>query len=68
MPSHFRPFDDSRDERLMAFRIMVRRFMTGIAEGTSPSPNFYDGYRCQQILDAIHASMDGVGCVELGNN
>lgn len=68
MPSYFRPFEDSRDERLMAFRIMVRRFMTGIAEGTSPSPNFYDGYRCQQILDAIHASMSGVGWVELRNN
>ena len=56
MPQQFRPFDDDRDERLMAFRILVRRFLQGIAEDTSPSPNFYDGYRCQQVLEAVRQS------------
>ncbi|MEE8443574.1 MAG: Gfo/Idh/MocA family oxidoreductase [Dehalococcoidia bacterium] len=56
MPQRLRPFDDSRDERLMAFRILVRRFLQGIAEGTSPTPNFYDGFRCQQVLDAVRQS------------
>jgi predicted dehydrogenase len=53
MPERHRPFDDERDQRLMAFRMMVREFTRGVREGTSPSPNFYDGYRCQQVLDAV---------------
>ena len=56
MPERFRPFDDPRDERLMAFRLLVRHFIQGIADGTSPSPNFYDGLRCQQVLDAVAES------------
>ncbi len=56
MPERFRPFDDPRDERLMAFRLLVRRFIQGIAEGSSPSPNFHDGFRCQQVLDAVAES------------
>ena len=28
----------------------------GIAEGTSPVPNFYDGLRCQQVQDAVRQS------------
>ncbi|MBI4338898.1 MAG: Gfo/Idh/MocA family oxidoreductase [Chloroflexi bacterium] len=65
IPSRFRPFVDERDDRLMAFRILVRRFMRGIAEGTSPSPGFYDGYRCQQVLDAVRASAKGAGWVDI---
>jgi predicted dehydrogenase len=56
IPQQFRPFDDDRDERLMAFRILVQRFLQGIAEGTSPAPNFYDGFRCQQVIDAVRES------------
>ncbi len=56
VPSQYRPFDDPRDERLMAFRLLVRRFLQGIAEGNSPSPNFHDGLRCQQVLDAVSQS------------
>jgi hypothetical protein len=25
----------------------------GIEQGTSLAPSFYDGFRCQQVLDAI---------------
>jgi predicted dehydrogenase len=53
MPERLRPFDDERDQRLMAFRLMVREFARGIREGTSPVPNFYDGFQCQQVLDAV---------------
>jgi predicted dehydrogenase len=27
-----------------------------VQEGSSPGPNFLDGYRCQQILDAIRSA------------
>ena len=56
MPRRLHPFDDPRDERLMAFRLLVRQFIQGVAEGSSPSPSFYDGLRCQQVLDAVALS------------
>ncbi|MBI2857120.1 MAG: Gfo/Idh/MocA family oxidoreductase, partial [Chloroflexi bacterium] len=52
IPARLRPFDDDRDHRLMAFRLMVREFLRGVREGASPAPNFDDGYRVQQVLDA----------------
>jgi predicted dehydrogenase len=55
-PARFTPFTDDRDHRLMAFRLLVRDFTRGIDTGTSPSPNFTDGLRCQQVLDAIRES------------
>lgn len=65
VPQQFRPFVDPRDDRLLAFRLLVREFRQGIAEGISPSPSFYDGYRCQQVLDAVRSSMKGDGWVTL---
>ncbi len=65
MPQKFHPFEDPRDDRLLAFRTLVRRFMQGIAEGASPSPNFYDGYRCQQVLDAVRTSFSSAGWVDI---
>jgi predicted dehydrogenase len=32
--------------------------MDGIAAGTSPVPNFEDGYRCQAVLDAVERSAE----------
>jgi predicted dehydrogenase len=55
-PSQFTPFADARDHRLMAFRLLVRDFTKGIEQGTSPPPNFNDGLRCQQVLDAVRES------------
>ena len=52
------PFSDDRDPRLMAFRLLIRDFNRGIDEGTSPTPNFTDAWRCQQILDAVRESSD----------
>jgi len=34
----------------------VRDFTMGIDQRISPSPNFTDGWRCQEVLDAVHAS------------
>ena len=60
IPKRLEPFSDDRDDRLMPFRLLVREFLRGIVEGSSPSPNFYDGYRCQQVIDAIReASITG---------
>jgi len=53
MPDKFRPFEDERDGRSMPFRLLVREFVVGVETGTSPSPNFHDGWKCQQILDGV---------------
>jgi len=55
-PAHYTPFTDDRDHRLMAFRLLVREFTDGIDKRTSPSPNFTDGLRCQEVLDAVRES------------
>jgi predicted dehydrogenase len=55
-PAQFTPFTDPRDHRLMAFRLLVRDFTKGIEQGNSPAPNFTDGLRCQQVLDAVRES------------
>ncbi len=52
-PAQYTPFTDARDHRLMAFRLLVRDFTRGIEQGISPAPNFTDGLRCQQVLDAV---------------
>jgi predicted dehydrogenase len=60
MPDKFRPFEDERDGRSMPFRLLVREFVVGVETGTSPNPNFYDGWKCQQILDgALESSRTG---------
>ncbi len=55
-PKQYTPFTDDRDHRLMAFRLLVRDFTSGIERGTSPAPNFTDGLRCQEVLDAVRES------------
>ncbi len=55
-PAQYLPLTDARDHRLMAFRMLVREFNRGIDAGTSPAPNFTDGLRCQQVMDAVRAS------------
>jgi len=55
-PPRYTPFADARDHRLMAFRLLVRDFNRGVEERASPAPNFVDGLRCQEVLDAVRAS------------
>ena len=56
LPERFVPFEDDRDRRLVAFRLLVRELERGIREGVSPSPSFADGLRVQQVLDAVRES------------
>jgi predicted dehydrogenase len=53
VPEHLQAPPDDRDHRLPSFRLMARRFADGIRTGTSPAPNFLDGFRCQQVMDGI---------------
>jgi predicted dehydrogenase len=64
-PPKYTPFKDERDHRLMAFRLLVRDFTRGIDEGSSPAPNFVDGLRCQEVLDAVRVSSASGGTVVL---
>ena len=67
IPERLQPFADDRDGRLMPFRLMVREFLRGVREGTSPAPNFYDGFRCQQVLDAVRESSATGRVVQIPN-
>ena len=55
-PAQYTPFTDDRDHRLMAFRLLARDFTKAIEQRTSSSPNFTDGLRCQEVLDAVRES------------
>jgi predicted dehydrogenase len=65
-PPQLMPLTDTRDHRLAAFRLLVRDFTRGIDEGTSPAPNFEDGLKCQQVLDAVRESSDTGRTVRIG--
>jgi predicted dehydrogenase len=41
---------------LPAFTALAKGFADGIRSGESRAPSFYDGYRSQQIIDAVHQS------------
>jgi predicted dehydrogenase len=64
-PAQYTPFTDARDHRLMAFRLLVRDFTRGVEQATSPAPNFTDGLRCQEVLDAVHESSESSRTVYL---
>ncbi|MBO0692454.1 MAG: Gfo/Idh/MocA family oxidoreductase [Acidimicrobiaceae bacterium] len=56
IPKRLEPFADTRDERLMPFRLLVKDLLRATERGPSPAPNFEDGYQCQVVLDAIRRS------------
>jgi predicted dehydrogenase len=68
VPERLGPIVDERDERLPPFRLQVRDFLKGIETGTSPAPNFYDGWKNQQVLDAVRESARTGRTVALGND
>ena len=65
-PAGYTPFTDARDHRLMAFRLLVREFNRGIDEGNSPAPSFDDGFRNQQVQDAVREASASGKTVRLG--
>ena len=65
-PAKYTPFADARDHRLMAFRLLVRDFNRGIDQGMSPAPNFTDGWRGQQVLDAVRESSETGRTIRIG--
>ncbi|HOL22607.1 MAG TPA: Gfo/Idh/MocA family oxidoreductase [bacterium] len=40
-----------------SFVNMVADLLTSVAKGKNPSPDFYDGLRCQEVLDAVEESI-----------
>src|SRR4030095_3482146 len=64
-PPQYTPSTDARDHRLMAFRLLVRDFTEGGEQRTSPAPNFTDGLRSQEVLDAVRESPDSGRTVTL---
>ena len=56
IPERLQPFEDDRDMRLLPTRLLLREFRRGVETGTSPSPNFHDGYRLQRVLQAVRDS------------
>jgi len=52
IPTKYLSIDDNRHSCIIPFRLFVQSFIRGTLEGYSPAPNFEDGYRCQQVLNA----------------
>lgn len=43
----------------------VYNLMNGIADGKSPTPNFVDGLKCQEVLEAVEKSAECEGWVKI---
>jgi predicted dehydrogenase len=56
IPEKFFPFEVEGDSRLFQFVLEVREMVRGIREGVEVTPSLYDGFRCQQVIDAVRAS------------
>ena len=44
---------------------MVADIFKSIEKNENPVPNFYDGVRCQEVLDAVDASIKKRGWVKV---
>ena len=56
IPARLDPYDDEGHDGIMPMRMLAKEFVLGISKGTSPAPNFYDAYRCQEVLHAVRES------------
>ena len=65
IPARLEPFADTRDQRLMPFRLLVRDLFLAAEQGHAPPPNFEDGYQCQLVLDAIRRSAQEKSTVKI---
>ena len=60
IPTRYLSIDDNRHSCIIPFRLFVQSFIRGTLEENSPEPNFEDGYRCQQVLNAsVKSSLTG---------
>jgi len=48
-----------------SFVNMVADVLTSVARGENPSPDFYDGIRCQEVLNAVEESASRKGWVRI---
>jgi predicted dehydrogenase len=55
-PASLPPLEDAPTWRIAVVQRLVREFEHGILEGESPTPNLWDGVRCQAVLDAVRES------------
>lgn len=50
-----------------AFINMAADLLTSISKGENPSPDFYDGIKCQEVLSAVEESIGKKGWVKVKN-
>jgi predicted dehydrogenase len=50
------PLDDAGEARVFPVSRLVRRFLDACERGGTPSPGFAEGFRSQQLLDAVRRS------------
>jgi predicted dehydrogenase len=43
---------------------VIKALLDGLGSGKSPSPDFYDGYRCQSVLNGVERSVEEGGWVQ----
>jgi predicted dehydrogenase len=70
IPERLNPYSDDllvqdTHDGFMPMRMLAREFVNGVESGTSPSPSFYDAYRCQQVLHAVRESSTTGRIVEI---
>lgn len=66
LPAEYRPFGDTRDDRLLPFRLLADRLVQAIRTGTPAAPTFRDGLKVQEALDGVLESSASGRWVELG--
>ena len=58
IPERLHPYSDPKDDRITSFSLFVEDFVKAIKDKGQASPSFYDGLRCQRVLDAVLLSSD----------
>ncbi len=53
IPERLHPHSDPKDDRITSFNLLVEDFVKAIKSRDQASPNFYDGLRCQRVLDGV---------------
>lgn len=56
IPERLHPHSDPKDDRITSFNAFLENFVNAVKSGGQASPSFYDGLRCQRVLDAVRES------------